>query len=69
MASLNKQYFEGSTSFTNAHNDLQAKAGNAKWLNKFSPSIAGSETYFWSFAVAFPYVGVVVQLSVNLPCT
>jgi len=28
MASQSKEYFDGSTSFTDAHGDLKAKAGN-----------------------------------------
>ena len=43
MSSLNKEYFSGSTGFTDAHDKLQSAAGNATWLNVFSPSIQGSE--------------------------
>ena len=43
MTSLNKEYFSGSTGFTDAHDEIQAAAGNATWFNEFSPSIEGSE--------------------------
>jgi len=43
MASLNKDYFSGSTGFTGAHDEIQAAAVNTTWLNEFSPRIEGSE--------------------------
>ena len=41
--SQNKECFDSSTSFTDTHDELQAKVGKAMWLNEFSPSIKGSE--------------------------
>jgi len=43
MASQNRQYFDGSTSFTDVHDNIQTEAGNLTWINEFSPSIEGSE--------------------------
>jgi len=43
MATLYKECFSASTGFTDAHDELQAAAGNAPWFNEFSPSIEGSE--------------------------
>jgi len=39
MASQNRQYFEGSAGFSDAHDNIQTEAENITWLNEFSPSI------------------------------
>jgi len=54
MASQNRQYFDGSTSFADAHDNIQTEAGNVTWLNEFSPSVEASkeriaEALLWSF--------------------
>ena len=56
MASQNKQYFNSSTCFTEAHVNIQTEAGNITWLNEFSPSVEGSkeriaEALLWSFHI------------------
>jgi len=43
MASQNRQYFDGSASCTDAYDNIRTEAGNITWLNKFSPSMEGSE--------------------------
>jgi len=45
MASQHRQYFDGSKSFTDAHNSIQTEAGNVTWLSEFSPSIERSEEH------------------------
>ena len=54
MASQNQQYFDGSTSFTDTHDNILSIAGNAVWLNEFRPRVEGSkkriaEALLWSF--------------------
>jgi len=54
MSSKNKQYFDGSICFTDAHDNVQIKAGNAVWFNEFRPCIEGSkeriaEALLWGF--------------------
>ena len=54
MSSKNKQYFDGSICFTDAHDNVQIKAGNAVWFNEFRPCIEGSkeriaEVLLWAF--------------------
>jgi len=54
MDSQNRQYFDGSTSFTDAHDDIQTKAGNITWLTEFSPCVEGpkeriAESLLWAF--------------------
>jgi len=54
MASQNKQYLNGSACFTDAHDDIQTKAGKAIWFNEFRPCVEGSkeriaEVLLWGF--------------------
>ena len=41
MASHHKGYFKASANATDAHATLQTVAGNATWLNEFTPGIEG----------------------------
>ena len=43
MASRLKEHFNGSANTTDAHNTLQTVAGNATWLNEFTPCIDVSQ--------------------------
>jgi len=43
MASHHNEYFNGGTYATDAHDKLQTVAGNATWLNEFTPDIEGSD--------------------------
>lgn len=45
MAAQNEGTFDGETSFVDAHDLLQTKAGNATWLNEFSPVIEGPKKH------------------------
>lgn len=45
MTSQNQQLFDGETGFMDAHDILQAKAGNATWLNEFLPVVEGSKKH------------------------
>ena len=54
MASQNQQYFDGSTSFTDTHDNILSIAGNAVWLHEFKPRVEGSkkqiaEALLWNF--------------------
>jgi len=42
MASQNRQYFDGSTSITDAHN-IHTEGGNIMWPNECSTNVEGSE--------------------------
>ena len=43
MSAKSSDYFDGATSIVDAHEDLQVAAGNATWLNQFSPVIEGPQ--------------------------
>jgi len=58
MASQHKEYFDGSTSFTDAYDYLQAKAGNSTWLMEFTPSIEGSVK---PIAADLAYIGFMLR--------
>jgi len=54
MASQIKQYFDGSTCFTDAHDNIQTKAGNAILFNEFRPRVEGcmeriAQVLLWGF--------------------
>jgi len=38
MSAQSGDYFDGATSIVDAHDALQVAAGNATWLNQFSPA-------------------------------
>jgi len=38
MASLTGQNFDGSTGFTDSHDNIQSEAGNVTWFNQFASS-------------------------------
>jgi len=79
MASQNSQYFDGSTCFTDAHDNKQTEAGNITWLNEISTSIKGSEeriaeALLWLFhtlgfccTIAFEFAMYVIGKLVSRP--
>jgi len=59
MASQNRQYFYGSTGFTDRYDNIQTEAGNVTWLNESSPRVKGSEERISEgFFIVAPFVGV-----------
>jgi len=54
MSAQRGQYFDGSSTIVDAHDALQAAAGNATWLNEFLPVLEGpmkhtAEAILWLF--------------------
>ena len=43
MAPQAGKCFDGLTTLTDAHDSVQTLAGNATWLNQFSPVVKGRE--------------------------
>jgi hypothetical protein len=46
--------FDGATTLTDAHDNLQSRAGNATWINEFQPVVEGpkrqiAEVLLWLF--------------------
>ena len=59
MASVIEQMFDGSTGFTDAHDNIQTKDGNVTWLNEFAPSVESSEKRIAEFLLwAFHTLGL-----------
>jgi len=45
MAPQAGKCFDGLTTLTDAHDSVQTLAGNATWVNQFSPVVKGPEKY------------------------
>jgi len=45
MASQTEDLFDGETSFMEAHDNVQTKAGNATWPNEFFPVVKGPKRH------------------------
>ena len=65
MSTQSGDYFDGATSIVDAHDDLQVAAGNATWLNQYTPVIEGPKKrigevllcLFYNLGLCFTIVG------------
>jgi len=70
MASAMNEKFNGSTSFTDTHDAIQAKAGNSTWLTEYLPIIEGperkiAEVLLWLFTA----MGLCLRMQATMQCT
>jgi len=68
MASQSRQYFDGNTGFTDAHDYIPTEAGNIMWLNEVSNRVEGckeriAEASLWAFHLLGLFCAIVGEFA------